>query len=158
MTAALLRLAVGAFLLRIAIRSVHRRIIYGLLALNVIFNLFYLVFTVFQCTPIDGFWLRAASIENAAIYKCRTDISVDSTFASSGISAFIDWAFGILPVFILWELNVNLKKKIGLGVIMGLGVLASAGPLVRIPYTVNLRGTEDFLCECVSALEEPNCD
>jgi hypothetical protein len=139
----MLRVAVGAFLLRVAIRKVHRWIIYGLLAVNVLFNLFYLIFTIFQCTPIRGFWTRAAGEE----VKCRTDIAVDSTFASSAISAIIDWAFGILPLFILWELNVTRKKKIGLAVIMGLGVLASAGPLVRIPYTVSLESTHDFLCK-----------
>jgi hypothetical protein len=139
----MLRVAVGAFLLRIAVRKLHRRFIYGLLALNVIFNLYFLIFTIFQCTPVDGFWTRAAGVE----VKCRTDIAVDSTFASSAISAIIDWAFGIFPIFILWDLHITLKKKIGLGIIMGLGVLASAGPLVRIPYTVSLESTHDFLCK-----------
>jgi hypothetical protein len=116
------------------------------LAVNILFNLFYLIFTIFQCTPIEGFWTRAAGAE----VKCRTDIAVDSTFASSAISAIIDWAFGIFPIFILWELNVTLKKKIGLGIIMGVGVLASAGPLVRIPYTVSLESTHDFLCKSLA--------
>lgn len=138
-------MAVGAFLLRIAVKKIHRHIIYALMAINVIFNLFYLIFTIFQCTPIDGFWMRAAGIPS----QCRTDIAVASTFASSAISAFIDWGFGLLPVFMLWDLNVTTKKKIGLGVLMGLGALASAGPLVRIPFTVTLESTHDFLYDTI---------
>jgi len=81
--------------------------------------------------------------------KCRSDIAVDSTLASSALSVIIDWVFGILPAFILWKLSLPTKKKIGLAVVMGLGVLASAGPLARIPYTVSLGSTHDFLCECI---------
>lgn len=133
----------GTFLLRVAIHKVHRQVIYGCLAVNVLFNLYYLIFTIFQCTPIDGFWNRVVGLPS----HCRTDIAVNSTFASSAISAIIDWIFGVLPVFILWKLNVSPKKKAGLAVIMGLGVLASAGPLVRIPYTIQLKSTHDFLCK-----------
>ena len=114
--------------------------------MNVIFNLFYLLFTIFQCTPIRGFWTRMAGEK----VTCRADIAVDSTLASSAVSTIIDWAFGVLPVFMLWNLNVTRKKKIGLAVIMGLGVLASAGPLVRIPYTVSLASTHDFLCKLIA--------
>ncbi|KIW05016.1 uncharacterized protein PV09_04172 [Verruconis gallopava] len=144
-TATVMRIAVGAFLLRIAVKKSHRSVIYGLLAINFVFNLYFLIFTIFQCTPIRGFWSRAAG-EQA---DCRTKIAVDSTFASSAISAIIDWVFGVLPVFILWDLNVSTKKKVGLAVIMGLGVLASAGPLVRIPYTMSLTSTHDFLYDTV---------
>jgi hypothetical protein len=79
--------------------------------------------------------------------NCRVDIAVDSTLAASAVAVVIDWAFGVLPVFMLWNLNVTRKKKIGLAAVMGLGVLASAGPLVRIPYTVSLASTHDFLCK-----------
>ena len=80
--------------------------------------------------------------------NCRSDIAIDATLASSALSTIIDWVFGVLPVFMLWKLNVPRKKKIGLAVVMGLGVLASAGPLVRIPYTVQLSSTRDYLCKC----------
>jgi hypothetical protein len=54
---------------------------------------------------------------------CRADISVDSTYASSAISSFIDWVFGLLPVLIIWDLQINRRKKIALGMIMGIGAM-----------------------------------
>ena len=78
----LTRIAVGAFLLRIAIRKIHRHIIYGLIGINILFNVFYFIFTIFQCTPIRGFWTRMAGEQ----VNCRSQIAVDSTLASSALS------------------------------------------------------------------------
>jgi hypothetical protein len=117
---ACLRLAVGAFLLRIAVRKVHRYIIFTCIAVNLIFNCYYLTFTIIQCSPISGFWLRFGTMKNVT---CHADVAVASTFASSGISALIDWIFGVLPVSILWDLNINKRKKIALGMIMGMGAM-----------------------------------
>jgi hypothetical protein len=138
-----MRITVGASLLRIAIRKLHRNIVYGLLAANVVFGLFYFIFAIFQCTPIRGFWTRMIGEQ----VNCRSDVVINATLASSVLSTIIDWWFGVLPAFILWKLNVTTKKKIGLAVVMGLGVLASTGPLVRIPYLVSLSSTRDFFCK-----------
>jgi len=142
LTATCLRFAVGAFLLRVAVRKSHRNIVFGCIAINIVFNLYYLFFTIFQCTPLNGFWLRMGGLRHV---KCHTNIAVDSTYASSVVSAFIDWVFGLLPIAIIWDLHINMRKKIALGIVMGLGAVASAAPLIRIPYTTTLSHSEDFL-------------
>jgi hypothetical protein len=120
LTTAILRLAVGAFLLRIAVRKRHRYIVHGCNAVNVVFSVSFLVFTIVQCSPINGFWLRFQGRQDVT---CHADIAVDSTFAASAISAFIDWTFGLLPIFVLWELKMNQKKKVALWMIMGVGAM-----------------------------------
>jgi hypothetical protein len=152
---------VGAFLLRVAIRKAHRNVIWTCIAVNILFNVFYFTFTVVQCFPINGFWLRFGGLKHV---KCQSHIAVVSTFAASGVSALIDWIFGLLPILILWDLNMNKRKKIALGMIMGLGAVyvsqsdfttemadkmrsASAAPIVRIPYTATLGTSHDFLCK-----------
>lgn len=137
------RLAVAAFLLRVIVKTTHRRLVFGLSVLNCIFNLYYLIFTIFQCAPVDGFWTR---YKGAAV-KCHSQISADSTFAASAIGAAIDWVFGILPLFMLWQTNLNVRKKLALGLIMGMGAIASMAPLVRIPYTISLAKSHDFICK-----------
>jgi hypothetical protein len=115
-----LRIAVGSFLLRVAVRKLHRYIVWTCIAVNILFNVYYFLFTIVQCSPINAFWLRAGGLKN---FKCHAHISVGSTFAASGVSALIDWIYGLLPVLILWDLNVNRRKKIALGLIMGLGAM-----------------------------------
>jgi hypothetical protein len=34
------------------------------------------------------------------------------TYALGAVNAFADWAFGTLPIFIVWDLQMNLKTKI----------------------------------------------
>ena len=41
----------------------------------------------------------------------------------AGYLAFLDIALALLPVTIMWNLQLSLKKKVGLCAIMGLGVL-----------------------------------
>jgi hypothetical protein len=120
LTTTVLRLAVGAFLLRIAVRKIHRRIVHACNAANILFNLYYLIFTIFQCSPINGFWLRFGGNKNVL---CHSHIAVNSTFAASALSALIDWIFGLLPVSILWDLKMNQKKKVALWMIMGVGAM-----------------------------------
>jgi hypothetical protein len=95
-------------------------VVWTCITVNILFNIFFFIFTVVQCSPINGFWLRSGGLKGV---KCHAHIAVASTFAASGVSALIDWIFGLLPIFVLWDLNVNRKKKVALGLIMGLGAV-----------------------------------
>jgi hypothetical protein len=70
--------------------------------------------------PVQGFWSRFGGHKGVI---CHADISVYSTYASSALSASIDWIFGLLPIWIIEDLQMNRRKKIALGVIMGLGAM-----------------------------------
>ena len=41
----------------------------------------------------------------------------------AGWLAFIDLALALLPITIMWNLQLSLKKKVGISAVMGLGVL-----------------------------------
>ena len=41
----------------------------------------------------------------------------------AGWLAFIDLALALLPITIMWNLQLSLEKKIGISAVMGLGVL-----------------------------------
>ena len=114
----ILRGAVGAFLLRIAVKPLHRRIIYFLLAVNVICNIGFFFQSVFQCAPINFFYMRFDGREMGA---CNSGFITRATYGQSVLSAIIDWTFGLLPLFIVWNLNMNQRKKTGLAVVLGLG-------------------------------------
>ncbi|TID24867.1 hypothetical protein E6O75_ATG04072 [Venturia nashicola] len=146
LTTTLLRFSVGAFLLRVATKKLHRWIIYACLAVNIVFNAYFLAFTVFQCTPVDGFWTRMKETKGV---HCHPEIAVNSTYASSAVAASIDWIFGVLPIWIIENLQVNKRRKMALGAVMGIGAIASIAPIVRIPYTISLARSDDFLWSTV---------
>jgi hypothetical protein len=119
-TTTVLRLAVAAFLLRIALHKVHRQIVYWFAALNIVFNLYFFIQTVFQCSPPTLFFLR---FDGRHTGTCNAKLTADSTYAQSAVSAVIDWTFGTLPIFIIWDLNMHRKKKILVALILSLAAL-----------------------------------
>lgn len=115
-----LRLAAGYFLLRVALRKTHRYIIHFWNAVNILFNIFFLLFTMFQCTPIDYWWNRVDGMHSG---RCLSQASADTTYAQSALAALIDWTYGILPIFIVWDLNMNKKKKVMVAMVLSLAAV-----------------------------------
>lgn len=115
-----LRLAAGYFLLRVALRKTHRYIIHFCNTVNLLFNIYFFFFTMFQCDPIDYWWTRVDGIHTG---KCLSQASADSTYAQSALSALIDWTYGILPIFMVWDLNMNRKKKLLVAMVLSLAAL-----------------------------------
>ncbi|KAF2398528.1 hypothetical protein EJ06DRAFT_113644 [Trichodelitschia bisporula] len=150
-----LRLAVGIFLLRLALRRPHRHILYALNATNILFNAYYLIFTIFQCTPIKTYWLRLGSPADqarAAHGVCHAHIGIASTYAQSAVSAVLDWAFAIIPGIIVWDLQLSRRRKIPLVMILSVGAVASAATIIRIPYIHTLSASHDFLWDTVDVI------
>lgn len=140
LTCTFLRLAVGFFLLRILTDKRQKAIVHALNAVNIVFNLYFFFITVFQCSPVTNFWVQLRQV------NCINPvINVRSTYAQSAICAFIDWAFALLPVLFLWNLQMATQKKISLGFVLSLGAIASTAPLIRLPSVVTLATGIDFL-------------
>lgn len=57
-----------------------------------------------------------------------------------------DFTLGLLPVFLVWNLQMNARTKAALASILGMGCVASAAVIIRIPYLHDYKD-KDFLCE-----------
>jgi len=115
-----LRLSAGYLLLRIAIHPRHRNSIHVFNAINVLCNLGFIFFTIFQCHPVEFWWTRFDGMHTGT---CLSRAAANVTYAQSAVSAIIDWAYGILPIFIIWDVHLNTKKKILIGVILSFAAL-----------------------------------
>ena len=113
----MLKIALGIFLLRIALKKVHIWIIRLVMLGTLIFGTGYFFLALFQCTPISQFWTVSPDSPRCINSKILTI----TTYAASGVIAFADWTFGILPIFIVWDLKMARKAKF-----MVAGILAFA--------------------------------
>src|ERR1700761_8704457 len=77
-------------------------------------------------------------------------MTADSTYAQSAISIATDWTYGILPIFIVWNLHMSKQKRVSLAFVLGLGAIASLATIIRVPYVVTLTQTSDFLYATVN--------
>lgn len=115
-----MRLSIGFFILRIMTRKLYIwaiRMTMGLITIISIMNLFY---NIFQCAPIKYFWLQFSGLPG----KCLPAPQVQAiAIAYSATSAIADILFGVIPIFVLWNLQMNRKAKLVVGVLLSVGIV-----------------------------------
>ncbi|KAL2062079.1 hypothetical protein VTL71DRAFT_6345 [Oculimacula yallundae] len=141
-TAFVMRLSIGFFILRIMTQRSFIwtiRMTMALITLATVMDLFY---TIFQCKPISYFWLQFSGIPG----KCLPAPQVQAiSIAYSAASATADILFGVMPICVLWNLQMNRKAKIIVGVLLCVGIVAGLTVIVRIKYIIDVSLTEDFM-------------
>jgi hypothetical protein len=56
--------------------------------------------------------------------KCiNLNIVPDATIAHSIVSGLSDWVIGLLPVALLWNIRLNVRTKVGVGLLLSMGML-----------------------------------
>lgn len=141
----MLKIALGIFLLRVASKKAHIWIIRLLMLGTIVFGTSYFFLMLFQCSPISQFWTASPSSP-----KCMDPkIITSTTYVASGITAFADWTFGILPFFIVWDLKMARKAKFMVAGILAFAAIGSTATIIRIPSIHGLDETSDFLWSTV---------
>jgi outer membrane receptor for Fe3+-dicitrate len=76
---------------------------------------FWFVLTL-QCQPVSYFWHRVGS------GRCLDlNTVVNMAYVSSAIAALCDLTLGLLPIFLVWNLQMNQRTKVVLACILGMG-------------------------------------
>ncbi|KAL5326304.1 hypothetical protein ACEPPN_007442 [Leptodophora sp. 'Broadleaf-Isolate-01'] len=137
-----LKLSIGVMLIRIAVVKKHKIIIWIVVVVFEVYGTFYFFLFVLQCRPSAYFWTQYTGGKGTCI---NPTITVDATYAYSAISCWTDWTLAIIPMFIVWNLQMNIRTKIGLSLILAMAALASIATIIRIPYVKDLANQADFL-------------
>ena len=119
-TVLLIRTSVGVFLLRIANNRTHKWIIYVDLAIIWAVSVAFLVVAVLQCRPASFFWNQVLGAKGSCMDH---RIVPAATVAHSVISAVSDWVLGLLPIAMLWNVQLNKRTKATISFLLSLGLL-----------------------------------
>ncbi|KAJ5979811.1 hypothetical protein N7481_007109, partial [Penicillium waksmanii] len=160
---ALPKLAVAALLHRILnpIR-IHRIILWTLVSMITVIAIINILIYVTMCSPPQGLWKSTLVLEGVA--KCRpVDVLIGFATFNGGqwtlanrlayfanasfeiaFSAFVDLYLATYPAFILFHLQMSLRKKIALSAALGLGTIASAIAMVKCAQIGGLRDQTDL--------------
>ncbi|KAL5118109.1 hypothetical protein ACEQ8H_003944 [Pleosporales sp. CAS-2024a] len=133
------KVSIGVFLLRVTVQKMHKCIIYFAMGISVLTGCVFFFVTVFQCTPISHFWNRSAPGSCIPI-----DVIIALTFLYSACAIMSDFTFAILPMFLVWGLNMPSKTRIMLIPVLGMACIASIAVTVRLAYVMRFRDP-DFL-------------
>lgn len=92
------------------------------------------VFGFVRCDPVRALWEPATTakcwdpkifVDVSIFSSCAIVSTNDMAYTDSGIAygVFVDFFLALLPIAIVWNLKMKMKKKVGLCALLGTGVL-----------------------------------
>ncbi|RPA95801.1 hypothetical protein L873DRAFT_1837050 [Choiromyces venosus 120613-1] len=124
-----------ALYLHLSPRRTYRSLSYILLVLVVGHIISSLTVIIFQCTPVPYLWdktMKGRCIQTKIFY-----------FANAGLNILTDVLIYLLPMPILWGIQLPKRQKVGLCAIFSLGALACAASIVHLLYLPELLDSQD---------------
>ncbi|CAN9462551.1 unnamed protein product [Alternaria alternata] len=67
------------------------------------------------------------------------------SYAVAVVSISTDWIFATLPIFLLWDVQLDWRVKSSVIAMLGLGVFASIAPIVRLKFLIGLNDPNRLL-------------
>ncbi|KAI0548666.1 hypothetical protein F4679DRAFT_573986 [Xylaria curta] len=107
----------------------------GAIILVVLLNISLFIATILSCIPVQREW------DTTVPGHCINPVILP--YFSGVSSSATDIYVLILPITLLWGLNMNTQRKIRVSSIFGLGILSVASSLVRLAETPSLRTNPD---------------
>ena len=154
----LIKISFALTLLRVVQDRAHMLILRITIAVATIVMLYFFLFTACSCSPVsyawnsfrDPYWVMVLQGKNPGTLKplghcLPLGYTVRSNYAISAFLIAIDVVLAlVMPVLLLRQLHLKLSLKIGTGLLLAFGALASIATILRIPY-IHLLATKDAL-------------
>lgn len=115
-----LKLSIGAMLLRLTVLRTHRVIIYITIAITEAYCVFFFFIFIFQCQAPEYFWTQYTGGKGSCL---DPQIAVSATYGYSAIACVGDWIFAIIPIFLVWDLQMNSRKKVAVAMVLSMGAM-----------------------------------
>jgi len=102
---------------------------HGFLALNVVFCLEVIMFRFFVCLPLHYNWDPLSAVNK----DCRSRVT-HAAFVNGVINILLDSSMVIMPMPVLWSLRMDVKRKLALSIVFGVGVLICVLSVLRVAF------------------------
>ncbi|KAJ6014741.1 hypothetical protein N7540_009332 [Penicillium herquei] len=140
--------SIALALLRLTVSRVHRLALWAVICVTAVVGLVFWFMLTLQCHPVTYFWQRARLYTNpdADVHGHCINLNalVDVAYVYSVTATCCDLTLGLLPVFLVWNLQMSTRTKAALAGILSMGCVASAAVIIRIPYLHDYKD-ENFL-------------
>ncbi|THY07486.1 hypothetical protein D6D02_07212 [Aureobasidium pullulans] len=127
----MLKVAIGLFFLRIANNKWHVLIIKAIMYASGVLGVTYFAIVLFQCRPISFWWDLNPNHHGHCL---SASVMADTSYVVSALNSVADWVFGILPIFIVKNLQMHRHQKAVVAVILGFAAVGSSATIIRLPY------------------------
>jgi hypothetical protein len=117
----LIKASIAIMLLRLTVVRTHKIIIWTVLAITELYSGFFFFLFVFQCRPSSYFWRQYVTPGTGTCID--PIITVNAVYAYSALVCVGDWTYAILPVFLVWDLQMNKRSKTVVAMILAMGAM-----------------------------------
>ncbi|RDL30696.1 uncharacterized protein BP5553_10041 [Venustampulla echinocandica] len=138
---AAIKVSIGLFLLRFTSSKAYKILIYSILGFLAFYTIAGTASLMAQCTPFDAHF--DFTIPGAVCYPVKVSQALAYTNAACGI--FTDVVFALLPIPLLWKLQINRRVKTSIVGILSLGIFAATASVVKTYYVTSYGKFGDFL-------------
>ncbi|KAK4202316.1 hypothetical protein QBC40DRAFT_321860 [Triangularia verruculosa] len=136
----LTKVSVGFFLLRLTPSKRFQRFVIGMIIFTVLSATGNFLTVFFQCQPLAFTWGGVAE------GKCMPPENLKfAAFFNSSVAVLTDVIFALLPVPMLWKVQLNWKVKSAVAAILSLGLFAAVAAIVKITFLSSYGKHGDFL-------------
>lgn len=98
------------------------------------------MYLFFQCLPVQKNWFT--SMDGACQPR---SIQTALSFLVAAVSISTDWIFAVLPIFLLWNVQIDKRVKLSVVGLLSLGIFASIAPLIRLNFLLGMNDPTKFL-------------
>ncbi|ETS87520.1 hypothetical protein PFICI_01348 [Pestalotiopsis fici W106-1] len=147
---ALIRTSIAIFILRLATKPWQKWTIWINITVIWLISIVYFFLMALQCLPSNYFWQGPIAVPEVRGSCMDHNVVPIATIVHSIVSAVSDWTLGLLPIAMLWKVNINRRTKISIAVLLGMGLVAGIALFIRIPYVKRIAISADFLFDTVS--------
>lgn len=124
---AMVKLALLFFYMRIFPSGTIRKLLWGTVATVVLFGVTYVVVAIFQCKPVSYYW-KMWDKEHEG-----TCVNINAVaWSNAAISIALDAWMLALPLWQLRTLNLDWRKKIGVGMMFCVGTFVTIVSILRL--------------------------
>jgi hypothetical protein len=114
-----IKLSIAIFLLRIAVKKVYIYILQVSIVVVAIWSVIIFFYDIFQCVPVEAQW--NFTITSA---KCVSGTQfVAAAYSISVMSISTDWLYALLPIPMIWSVQMTKQAKATVAFILSLGIL-----------------------------------
>jgi hypothetical protein len=114
------KLSISILLLRLTISRVNAWILYGVMFITVVVGLALFFILILQCTPVSYFWGQVYRTNSGS---CHPDMMIRILYVYSASSVICDFTLGLLPVTLVWNMQLNKRTKIAVVCILSMGCM-----------------------------------
>ena len=147
-TMATVKISVAVMMLRIEQKTILRQLLWTMIGFQIVVAIYTTISILTQCIPLHAAWDIMGVITDK---KCWSTEAIRlSAILVSSFHIVTDVIIALLPATFLKKLQIPLRERIVIGILMGLGIFASAASIVKAVEAGQLGKTGDYNQEVIT--------